>query len=377
MPLWLWAVICVEGLMCLANCSGKPSAGKETETSGSDVEQLWIEAIMSAAGHTFGQGYNEDSGEWCGWYFDSIRVGDDIMLCCDSVGSDSLKLGLVTRSLTIDMRDAAASDAIRRFLGPIDGFTHLQKRYELCIDSFIDEQYGVLKSMGYITLALDYADSCVENSQRINQLASELLAASDKTNNLFESVKNSILESWREEDNLPYVGSCRRTIDVRSHIVNPMFITFSVYDHDKIGLGHGMYIEKFYSLDISNGRKLTNIDLFLPNASKKVKMLLFETMLNDPKYSASYQNLTSVKDVEERIEGWQSLGYEYAACDESDRESRFEMPDGALANEGIMFSFQPYEIDCWAAGAYHFIVPYSKLTPYLTPEAKTLIKAIE
>ncbi|MDE7189745.1 MAG: RsiV family protein [Muribaculaceae bacterium] len=39
----------------------------------------------------------------------------------------------------------------------------------------------------------------------------------------------------------------------------------------------------------------------------------------------------------------------------------------------MMFSFQPYEIDCWAAGAYHFIVPYKKLMPYLTSEAKRLI----
>lgn len=59
--------------------------------------------------------------------------------------------------------------------------------------------------------------------------------------------------------------------------------------------------------------------------------------------------------------------------EEPERDVKFELPDGSLTDSGVVFSFQPYEIDCWAAGAYHFIVPYKKLLPYMTPKARRLI----
>lgn len=62
--------------------------------------------------------------------------------------------------------------------------------------------------------------------------------------------------------------------------------------------------------------------------------------------------------------------------DEPKREFKFELPEAAFTEEGMVFSFQPYEIDCWAAGTYHFVVPYNKLMPYLTPGAKRLIDKV-
>lgn len=69
-----------------------------------------------------------------------------------------------------------------------------------------------------------------------------------------------------------------------------------------------------------------------------------------------------------------SFGYsgDVTEWEETEREVKFELPEGALTETGIVFSFQPYEIDCWAAGAYHFIVPYNKIMPYLTTKAKTI-----
>ena len=78
---------------------------------------------------------------------------------------------------------------------------------------------------------------------------------------------------------------------------------------------------------------------------------------------------------EDMIQAWQSPSpiLEGTEWEESKRGFKFELPDGALTNDGVVFSFQPYEIDCWAAGAYHFIVPYKKLQPYLTPKVKELL----
>ena len=345
-----------------------------------------------------------DISDWEGWFFDTIYVDNDNMLTCNAVGLDSLKLELVTRDMIVDMRDPDALDKIKGFLAPLSGFKRMDARYDVCIDSIVDEEYGVFECMGSIVLSADFADSCIERSQQINQFVCELMLTSNNNqakvppmtalyighntsipskqthnaacniNNLFELTSNDILDGWRHEEELDIFGYAR-TIDVRARVATPQFITFSVFDYDRTGLGHGMYTETLYTFDFDNGRKLANNDLFLPAALDEVKLLLFESMFIDPKFSDSHQGIETVKDIEEMCEyrSSQSSFLFDSEFEASEADCKFVLPDGALANDGIVFSFQPYEIDYWAAGAYHFTVPYSKLMPYLTPKAKRLI----
>lgn len=44
----------------------------------------------------------------------------------------------------------------------------------------------------------------------------------------------------------------------------------------------------------------------------------------------------------------------------------FPLPHLALLPEGIVVTYHPYQIDCFAAGKYHAIVPYNKASPYLS-----------
>lgn len=134
-----------------------------------------------------------------------------------------------------------------------------------------------------------------------------------------------------------------------------------------------MYTETFHTLDLKGGKELTNKDIFNPNSFNKVEMFLFEVMDNDARYT-DWNSVESATDVERQIAAWQSpdpilKGTEW---EEPDREFKFELPKGALTETGVVFSFQPYEIDCWAAGAYYFIVPYSKLKPYMTQKVKAV-----
>ena len=48
----------------------------------------------------------------------------------------------------------------------------------------------------------------------------------------------------------------------------------------------------------------------------------------------------------------------------------FKLPQPGLLKEGVVFSFQPYSISCFAAGVFHFSIPYERLAPYLTERAK-------
>ena len=43
------------------------------------------------------------------------------------------------------------------------------------------------------------------------------------------------------------------------------------------------------------------------------------------------------------------------------------------SEEGLVFTYQQYEIAAYAAGMPEFTIPYADILPYLTPEAKALV----
>lgn len=378
-------------------------ASDNEETEVAEPEDLWIDTIMYAGGHSFG--YSGDVSMWGGWYFDTIPVGDDQMLSYDSVGPSTLKLSLVTRILIVDLKDPDASVKIRDFMQPINGFRRFRKSYEECLDSVEDEEYGVMKYMGEFTFRVDYPDSCMENREAVNRFICEMAGISESerakvpglsafyagfnqtkiyrpvyTGNsndiqcLSDFMAHKTFENWIRAGEFG-IGSSAETLALTSHIANTGFVTFGKYEYDRVGIGHGMYTETFHTLNLKSGKKLTNRDLFKSQSLDKVKMRLFEVMAKDSHYLAWNDGLESPNEIESRIEGWQSPSpiLEGTEWEEPDREVKFEIPEGALTDSGVIFSFQPYEIDCWAAGAFHFIVPYKQLMPYLTPEAKRLI----
>ena len=69
---------------------------------------------------------------------------------------------------------------------------------------------------------------------------------------------------------------------------------------------------------------------------------------------------------------WEPNIDEYTCVkDENDEPTGLlRLPQPGLSDEGIVFSFQPYEIRCFAAGTFHFTIPYYRLRPYLTDKAK-------
>lgn len=386
-----------------------PSLATESRPSQHDedddeeyVQKLWIDTIMYASGHSFG--YEGDVTMWGGWYFDTIPVGEDIMLSYDSVGPSSLRLSLVTRDIIVDLGDPKALDKIKDFLSPLKGFKRFNQDYEETLDSIVDEEY-TLTCTGYYSFTADYADSCTQNAAVINKFLCDLTGISksetakvpglsaffagfnprkcyrpvytgnvDNIKGLSDFLANKAFENWKRSGDTDESSNAGK-LEIRMHVYNPKFVTYSIYEYERIGIGHGMYTECFSSLDLSTGNVLNNKSIFKPNALGNVKKLLFETMFNDKRYREWNQGIESPGDIEARIEGWQSPSaiLEGTEWEEPKREFTFELPAGALLENGIVFSFQPYEIGCWAEGAYHFVVPYNKLWPYLSPKTKRLI----
>lgn len=378
------------------------------ENSISESDEFWIDTVMYAGGHAFG--YSGDVSMWGGWYFDTIHVGDDRMLTYDSVGPSTLKLSLVTRNLIVDLREPDAAAKIRAFMQPIKGFLRFQRNYEKCLDTIVFEETTLferdtMEYMGEFTFTVDYPDSCIENREAINRFICNLTGISESekakvpglsafyagfnprkiyrpvyTGNandiqcLSDFMAHKTFENWIRGGELD-MGSSGSVLALCSHIANNKFVTYGKYEYERIGTGHGMYTETFHTLDIKRGKELTNKDIFKAKSLDGVKKELFEVMAKDLHYLAWNDGLDEPGEIENRIVGWQSPNpiLESTEWEEPDREVKFELPEGALSGSGVVFSFQPYEIDCWAAGAFHFIVPYERLRPYMTQEAKRLI----
>lgn len=381
--------------ICIASDTSFPEAEIRTEPEPVS-RKLWIDTIMFAKGHSFG--YSGDVSDWDGWYYDTVRVGNDHMLTYDSVGPSSLRLDLVTRSITVDLGSKKAAGEIKKFLSPIDGFKRFEKEYTIALDSVYDEDYGIIRCLGKISFTADYVDTCNTDAGKINRFMVDLVYNSGDTEMgapaltslyigykrprqsgkkydgavkdmaiLSDFIRDKTVEWWKEDDDLPYEGSAATSLAVRGNIANSSFVTFSVYDYNRMGSGHGGYIETFHSFDIKNGKELSNTDIFNPKMLDKVKLLLYDVMANHPRYTAWNRGIKSATDVQARFEG--------TKLDEQE-DSEFALPQGALTNSGVVFSFQPYEIGCWAEGAYHFVIPYKSLMPYLTSRTKDLLRKV-
>lgn len=364
----------------------------------------WLDTVMYAKGHAFF--YRGDLSSGGRWYLDTVCVGNDLMLTYDSIGPSSLKLSLVTREIIVDLEDPYVVDKIKKFMNPIDGFNRFGKRYEECLDVVSYEGEGSNEYMGRFFFEADYLDNSNQNFGKICRFISELAGTSenekanvplmsafyagfDKTKNyrkvfsgnpedmaaLSDFLAHRAFENWKRGGDFS-IGSNEAILAIRPHVSNKRFITFSKYEWDREGIGHGMYTETFHTFDLKSGKKLNNADIFKPQSLDKVKMRLFEIMAKDPHYLRWHWEPFEASDIEAMIEAWQSpsQALEGTEWEEPKRDFTFQLPEGALTDAGVVFSFQPYEIDCWAAGAFHFIVPYKNLWPYLTPEVKQLLK---
>ena len=69
--------------------------------------------------------------------------------------------------------------------------------------------------------------------------------------------------------------------------------------------------------------------------------------------------------------------WKFSLKDEDDNPTgEFSLPQPGLTQDGIVFSFQPYDISFFAAGAFHFTIPYEKVKTFLTHKGKQCIEFI-
>lgn len=187
-----------------------------------------------------------------------------------------------------------------------------------------------------------------------------------------------------------YPSSLFSGISLQTVIYNERFVTYLVYTNEYNGGAHGYYTEQLASYDYVHHREIDCNYLFRPQYLKDVLALLIDEAKKTPEYQTWQPNIEEFVVIKDKkanssasastSETSSSRSSSSASTSEtssprsSSSSSRFagkiSLPTPGLSDKGVVFSFQPYDISCFAAGTFHFTIPYSRIKPYLTPMAK-------
>lgn len=116
------------------------------------------------------------------------------------------------------------------------------------------------------------------------------------------------------------------------------YVTYQELTHEYGGGAHGYYTERFISYDFVHNQEIDFQYLFKEGCEGQILKLLKDEARKDPHYQE-----------------W---------------KPKLCLSHFGLSSKGVVFSFQPYEISCFVAGTFHFVVPYQRLRPYLSDKAK-------
>ena len=135
---------------------------------------------------------------------------------------------------------------------------------------------------------------------------------------------------------------------------NGQYVTYRFYTYYYTMGAHGFMEEYYLTFDNENGRILGYNDIFGANDLKKALELL-------------EQEITAQKKEFMNFDGIYPASLEKDELESNASEILKEVYDGAyyprpaLTNQGVVFSYQPYEKGSFAEGILHFVIPYSKL----------------
>lgn len=179
------------------------------------------------------------------------------------------------------------------------------------------------------------------------------------------SVKNAkAIKQWLEamirRDSCGFgddAGEQLRLYELRLPVVvyTGRFVTYTKFSMKYEGGLHGNYSERYISYDYIHKQDIDYDYLFRHGSEADVVKILLEEAQKSPRYKEWNPDVRSeviIKDRKGRPTG------------------KFKLPQPGLLKEGVVFSFQPYSISCFAAGVFHFKIPYDRLKPYLTQRAK-------
>lgn len=185
----------------------------------------------------------------------------------------------------------------------------------------------------------------------------DMLALGRFASEKFFAIKK--VEYGELQEDYPY--GLYSALSLRFVSTNGRYWSYQKQTHEYGGGVHGYFTESVISFDAASNREINWDYLFVPDCEKKVLALFYKTVQQHSRFRWGVGNM-SIADIREY----------FLANIEHQRDGHIVLPQPGLTDEGIVFSYQPYEISGFAMGTFHFCIPYDELKPYLTKQAKEL-----
>lgn len=138
-------------------------------------------------------------------------------------------------------------------------------------------------------------------------------------------------------------------LSLRQIATNGKYYSYQKQTYMYDGGAHGFPTESVVSFDAVRGEQIDWDYLFVPGSKEKVTALLNKAARADLRFRQNKED--------------------------SSLDETVVLHRPGLSETGVVFSFQPYEIDCYVNGSYHFTIPFEDIMPYLTSKAKSLLGA--
>ena len=152
-----------------------------------------------------------------------------------------------------------------------------------------------------------------------------------------------------------YPSTLFADLNLQAMVYNKRYVTYQEYTHDYNGGAHGFYTERLVSYDHVYQQEIDYDYLFKPDCKDEVLTILLDEAKKTPQYKEWEPNIMYyVKNQDE-----DGIG-----------KGELKLPTPGLSEDGVVFSFQPYSISCFAAGPFHFTIPYSRVKQCLTTRGK-------
>ncbi|MCC8114404.1 MAG: RsiV family protein [Bacteroidales bacterium] len=346
------------------------------------------DTVMMIDGKAFGWDDQYPIGGFYLWGNDTIF--DDHTMYLDSISPTRYSVNLIGKRRIFDITESECIKQMKAFNRPLEGFERYSNQYT---HSQMARNGIDTITLSY-TFLVDYPERDMPQSEAVRQWIISMFDAyvdlpwepDVDLNTLYKIHKDKAIRYKGSPFDLDSLGrfaannyfvsaldnddpwhTMIEIVDLRTRVNNGRYLTYRDYTYSYEGGNHGYYAEDLVSFDLKNSLPIDNEYLFRPESLDQVKLCLLEVMAKDKKFSYGYEGMSTPQDVLE-VFGSLENGKKIPLALED-----FALPQGGLTPEGVVFSYAPYAIDCYAAGAYHFTVPYRKLEPYFTPIAHDLI----
>ena len=349
----------------------------------------FVEALLDSTNWVFIETFSQANNQTYRYTYDfynrtSLIYNDDRILLEDptlfaySISRDEkyrMHIGIAGKTMLVDTRDSSSLAKLAPLNKTLDSFQRFKK------DHWLDSIHSILHHF-----SVDFPTPSISHNNEINTWIVNKVNQSTNEHVETEQYKyiykgekiepaslaqfaadryfDLVHHEYANSEELPHY--LHMNFNLRARILTHQFVTFQQTIHSHGGGAHGYFTEKLISYDFINKQEIDCEYLFKPQYKKDIEKLFIDCVCNDLKF-AYMENANDRNAVIEK----------FSMRDENNNPSgELILPQPGLTKEGIVFSFQPYDISSYAAGTFHFIIPYENVKPFLTEKGKLCIGTI-